>query len=243
MRVDATNYQDATKQVMRWAAAGDSRYVCIANVHMTMEAFDRDRFRRIVNRADLVTPDGMPLVLTLRLLGIKRQTRVYGPTLTLHVCKAAAQQAIPVGLYGGNRETVEKLVPNLKTRFPELQIVYAYSPPFRPLTAEEDAAVVTAILASQAKILFVGLGCPKQEHWMAEHLGRIKAVMIGVGAAFDFHAGTIRQAPDWIMRLSLEWLYRLLMEPERLWRRYLYNNPRYVFLVGSQLLRLRKFDE
>ena len=241
MRVDATSYDDATQRVLAWAANNESRSVCVANVHMTMEAFDSPEFREIVNSADLVTPDGMPLVWMLRRLGVPTQERVYGPELTLRICEAAAQRAVPVGFYGGSERALAAMVENLKARFPSLQVAYAYSPPFRPLTLEEDDQIVNAINASGARILFVGLGCPKQERWLAAHRGRVQAVMLGVGAAFDFHAGTVRQAPPWMQRAGLEWFFRLLMEPRRLWRRYFKHNPRFMVLATAQLLKTRMF--
>ena len=241
MRVDPTSYEEATEKVLAWAAAGESRYVCVANVHMVMEAHDDPSFRALVNAADLVTPDGMPLVWMLRKLGYPHQERVCGPELTSRVCAEAARRGVPVGFYGGHPEALEALVRNLGARFPGLRVVYAYSPPFRPLTPEEDEKVTEEINASGARILFVGLGCPKQEWWMAEHKGRVRAVMIGVGAAFDFHAGRVRQAPVWMQRAGLEWLFRLVQEPRRLWRRYLKHNPRFLLLAFLQLTGMRRF--
>ncbi len=241
MRVDATSLEDATNRALAWSKAGESRYVCVANVHMVMEAYDAPDFRRIVNTANLVTPDGMPLVWMLRRLGFPEQERVAGPDLTLRICEAASQEGVPVGFYGGTPEVLESLVTNLKRKYPTLKIAYAYSPPFRPLTPEEDTQVVEEINSSGTRILFVGLGCPKQERWMAAHKGRVQAVMIGVGAAFDFHAGRLPQAPAWMQRAGLEWLFRLLTEPRRLWRRYARHNPRFVILALMQLLGLRKF--
>ena len=239
IRVDNTNYDDATNRILTWAVSGEKSYVCVANVHMVMEAYKKNRFRKIVNKSDLVTADGMPLVWTMRLLGATNQSRVYGPTLTSHVCRAASKHGLTVGFYGGSSETIKCLVKNLSNRYPSLRIVYAYSPPFRPLRTEEDEKVVQNINNSGAKVLFVGLGCPNQEQWMSNHLGKINAVMIGVGAAFDFHAGIKKQAPSWMMAMGLEWLFRLRTEPRRLWKRYLYNNPRFLFLVAKQILRER----
>jgi len=240
MRVDATSYEKATRQVLDWARLGESRYVCVANVHMVMEAHDDPAFRELVNAADLVTPDGMPLVWLLRRKGFPQQERVYGPELTLRVCQMAAEEGIPVGFYGGRPEALEALVKNLQRRFPRLQVAYAFSPPFRPLSPAEDEEVIQAIRASGARILFVGLGCPKQERWMAEHKGRVPAVMLGVGAAFDLHAGRVRQAPFWMQRMGLEWLFRLVQEPRRLWARYARHNPRFVILALGELLGGRK---
>nr|BAL53469.1 N-acetylglucosaminyldiphosphoundecaprenol [uncultured Chloroflexota bacterium]BAL55909.1 N-acetylglucosaminyldiphosphoundecaprenol [uncultured Chloroflexota bacterium] len=239
-RVDAISYSQAIQRVMNWAVAGESRYVCAANVHMVMEAYDDPIFREMVNAADLVTPDGMPLVWVLRRLGFSRQERVYGPTLTLLVAEEAAQRGIPIGFYGGQPEAAQGISENLSRRFPGLQVAYCYSPPFRPLMPEEDEQVVQAINASGARILFVGLGCPKQERWMATHKGRVRAVMLGVGAAFDFLAGRIPQAPPWLQQMGLEWFFRLIHEPRRLWKRYFYHNPRFVFLTFITLLRKRR---
>ncbi len=243
MRVDATSYDDACRDILSWASAGESRYVCISTVHMTMEAYDNPEYRQVVNGADLVTSDGMPMVWALRLLVRKEQTRVYGPDLTLHVLAEAARQGVPVGFYGGRPEVLERMQEEAHRRFPGVKIAYAESPPFRPLTDAEKAATVEAINTSGARILFVGLGCPKQERWMAAHKGQVMSVMLGVGAAFDFMAGTTRQAPRWVMKAGLEWLFRLVTEPRRLWKRYLKHNPRFVILFLAQLLGLKRFDQ
>jgi N-acetylglucosaminyldiphosphoundecaprenol N-acetyl-beta-D-mannosaminyltransferase len=235
MRVDATTYDDAARWIVACSAERVGRYVCIANVHMTMEAWDDSGFRHMVNGADLVTPDGMPLVWALRRLGVQHAVRVYGPTLTLHVCERAAREGVPVGFYGGRPEAVEGLVAAMRERFPGLRVAYAVSPPFRALTPEEDDAVVAEVVASGARVLFVGLGCPRQERWMADHKDRLPLVQLGVGAAFDFHAGLVRQAPPALQRVGLEWAFRLAMEPRRLARRYGRHNPRFVWLLGRQL--------
>jgi len=237
MRVDATSYSMATQQVLDWARAGQSRCVCVANVHVVMEAHDDPAFRAYINAADLITPDGMPLVWMLRRLGVRDQQRVYGPELTLWVAKAATQAGLPIGLYGGSPQANDGLARSLQEHFPGLRIAYRYSPPFRPLSDKEDAQVVDAINTSGTRILLVGLGCPKQERWMAEHRGLIAAVMLGIGAAFDFHSGLKPQAPYWMQQAGLEWLFRLINEPRRLWRRYLYYNPRFVWLALLQLIR------
>ena len=236
-RVDATSYDDATARVMEWAQGRQSRYLCAANVHMVMEGYDDLSFQRVVNGASLVTPDGMPLVWALRQLGIEGQQRVYGPTLTLKVCEEAARTGVPVGFYGARPETLRELVRRLTLRFSGLEVAYAYAPPFRPLSAVEDAEVEAHFERSGARVLFVGLGCPRQERWMASKVGRVNAPMLGVGAAFDFHAGQVRQAPALLQSAGLEWAFRLAAEPRRLWRRYLKHNPRFVALMSRQLLR------
>jgi N-acetylglucosaminyldiphosphoundecaprenol N-acetyl-beta-D-mannosaminyltransferase len=238
--VSLTDYAQASSTILGWANKNTSQYVCAANVHMVMEAWDDLEFREVVNAADMVTPDGMPLVWMLRLKGRKEQQRVYGPNLMLHVLEMAAKEEIPVGFYGGRPDVLERLIERMQERFPGLNVAYAYSPPFRVLTRVEDKQICQAIQKSGLRILFVGLGCPKQERWMADHQERISAVMLGVGAAFDFHAGVISQAPYWIQSLGMEWAYRFLQEPRRLWRRYLIQNPRFVALALADLLGVLK---
>lgn len=241
-RVDATSYADATARVVAWAANRQSRYLCASNVHMVMHGYDVPAFREVVNAADLITPDGMPLVWGLRALGVESASRVYGPTLALKVCEAAAREGLPVGLYGGTGESLDGFARTLRERCPGLQIACSISPPFRPLTPEEDAAYTAEIADSGARILLVGLGCPKQECWMAAHKEKLPMPMLGVGAAFDFHSGRVRQAPSVLQKCGLEWLFRLVVEPRRLWRRYVLHNPRFVVFFALQLLRARSTD-
>jgi N-acetylglucosaminyldiphosphoundecaprenol N-acetyl-beta-D-mannosaminyltransferase len=200
-----------------------------------MEGHDDPTFQKVINTADLVVPDGVPLVWALSLLGHKNATRVYGPTLTLHVCEAAAREGVPVGLYGGTPESLWDFKAFLHHEFPGIRIACAIAPPFRALTQEEDDAYTQEILDSGARILFVGIGCPKQEWWMYNHRDRLPLVMLGVGAAFDFHSGRVKQSPAVLQRLGLEWLFRLIMEPKRLWKRYAKHNPRFVALFARQL--------
>ncbi len=239
VRVDATSYADATSRVLSWAREGQSRYVSAASVNNIMEAFDCPEFRRIMNEADLVTPDGMPLVWGLRMLGARNATRVYGPDLTPAVLAAAEREGIPVGFYGGSTPAMERLFAVVQRRFPALSVAYWFSPPFRPLSPAEDEVVIGKIRSSGARILFVGLSTPKQERWMAAHRGQIPAVMLGVGAAFDFLAGVKRQAPVWMRNCGLEWVFRFATEPRRLSRRYLKHNPRFAALFALQLLERR----
>jgi len=239
-RVDATSYQEAARRVVVRARQGRSCYVCCSNVHTVMEGYDHAEFRTVVNGAEVVTPDGMPLVWGLRLLGLEA-TRVYGPDLTCHLLEVAAREGDPVGFYGGSPAALAALLDRAGRRFSGVQIRYAFSPPFAPLSPEQDERITAEINASGAQILFVGLGCPNQERWMAAHRGRVRAVMLGVGAAFDFLSGAKRQAPRWMQRAGLEWLFRLLSEPARLWRRYLWHIPRFVALFALQLLGWRRF--
>jgi len=236
MRVDRTSYDDSVERIARWAAERESRYVCVATVNNVMEARDRPSFMRVMNDADLVTPDGMPLVWGLRSLGATGATRVYGPDLTPRILERAARDRIPIALYGGAPGVAEELERWAIARYPGTDVVYRFSPPFRPLTESEGAEIVRAIEEAKPAIVLVGLGCPKQEEWMAEHRGRIRAVMVGVGAAFDFLTDRKRQAPGWMQRSGTEWLFRLATEPRRLWRRYLRQNPRFVVSFGAQLV-------
>jgi N-acetylglucosaminyldiphosphoundecaprenol N-acetyl-beta-D-mannosaminyltransferase len=241
--VSMSSYDTVVHGAKGWTRSSESRYICVANVHMLMEAHDSPEFAGMVNDADLVVPDGVPLVWMMRFKGALGQQRVYGPTLMLHVLEAAARENIPVGFYGSKPEVLESLVKRMQARYAGLNVAYSFSPPYRELSQQEDDEVVQSINRSGTRILFVGLGCPKQEIWMAKHRGRVKAVMLGVGAAFDFHAGAKPQAPAWMQRLGLEWLFRLLSEPRRLWKRYLYHNPRFVVLAVADLLGLsRKAD-
>lgn len=237
-RVSITSYDSTVNHVRRWVHTHESRYICVANVHMLMEVHDSPGYMNVVNSADLVTPDGMPLVWMMRLKGQISQQRVYGPTLMLHVLESAADENITVGFYGSSPEVLQSLLARLQVRFPNLKVDYSFSPPFQDINQEDDTEIVSRINASSARILFVGLGCPKQEKWMAEHRGKVNAVMLGVGAAFDFHAGLKSQAPAWMQKIGLEWFYRLVTEPRRLWRRYLYHNPRFVILAILDLLGL-----
>lgn len=239
-RVNSTTYSAATDIVVDWSNRRDSRYVCMANVHMLMEAADSKEFKKLVNDADLVVPDGMPLVWILRLKGKRNQPRIYGPTFMLHVMEYAAHAGIPVGFCGGTPEVLFLLIERMQARYRNLRVAFSVSPPFRDLSQAEDEAIVEQLNQSGARILFVGLGCPKQEIWMAEHRGRVKAVMLGVGAAFDFHSGVKPQAPAWMQMIGLEWLFRLIQEPRRLWRRYLYHNPRFIVLALADLFGLIK---
>lgn len=204
-----------------------------------MSAVFDPAFRALLNGADVNATDGMPLVWALRSFGYRGQQRVYGPNLTLAICRQAAELGHPIFLYGGRDEILEILQRNLKGMFPKLQIAGAYAPPFRPLTAEEDRSVTEQIRESGAKIVFVGIGTPKQDRWMAEHADELPGlVMFAVGAAFDFHAGRVKQAPAWMQRSGLEWFFRLLMEPRRLWKRYILN-PVFLAMWGLELMGIK----
>jgi N-acetylglucosaminyldiphosphoundecaprenol N-acetyl-beta-D-mannosaminyltransferase len=236
--VSPIDLDDAIATIERWISEGSRNYVCITGVHGVMESRRDQRLRRIHNDAGMVTPDGMPLVWLSRFLGKHRTERVYGPDLMRKVTAVSSLRGYRQFYYGGAEGVADKLKQALITAHPKLDVAGALCPPFRELTPEEDRAVVAAINAARPDIVWVGLSTPKQEFWMANHLGLIEApVMVGVGAAFDFLAGTKRQAPRWMQRNGLEWLFRLCSEPRRLWRRYAYIVPGFIILAVGALAR------
>lgn len=234
--IDAIGWDEVKNQLLQWAIRHESRYVAICNVHSVVTASKNFIFQQVVNEADMATPDGAPVAWMLRRLGFSGQPRINGPDLMWLLIAQAEHLAIPLYFYGSTGDTLQMLRGVLQRSFPDAVIAGMESPPFRALTSDEDTAVVSRINASRAGIVFVGLGCPKQELWMSEHRGRINAVMIGVGAAFDYHAGSIRRAPLWMQNIGLEWLHRLFSEPRRLWKRYLVTNTLFVYGVAKQLL-------
>jgi N-acetylglucosaminyldiphosphoundecaprenol N-acetyl-beta-D-mannosaminyltransferase len=229
--IDALDWPGVLRRIAAWAARREARMVCLCNVHSVITARSDDAFGAAVHSSDLATPDGAPVAWLMRRLGHSSQARINGPDLMWRYCAQAAQRDESIYLYGGSPHSLQLLQRRLLEAFPSLRIAGAHSPPFRALTPEEDEAEVRDIVASGAGTVWVGLGCPKQELWMAAHRDRIPAVLLGVGAAFDYHAGTLRRAPVWMQRCGLEWLYRLGKEPRRLWRRYLHTNS--VFVLGA----------
>ena len=216
-------------------------YICVTGVHGVMEAQDDAGFKKILNGALLCTPDGMPMVWAGKLNGHHDMSRVYGPDLMLEVCAWSETSGAKHFFYGGAEGVAKLLVEKLKTKFPKLQVLGTFTPPFRALDLVEEKSLVAQIAATQPDILWVGLSTPKQEKFMAEFLPKLGVtLMIGVGAAFDFHSGRVRQAPRWMQRCGLEWLYRLGCEPRRLGGRYLRNNPRFVLKFLGQLTSIRK---
>lgn len=243
VNVSAVNMEQAVRRIEGWIALRECNYVCITGVHGVMESQRQPELKQIHNRAGMVTPDGMPMVWVNRLRGNSHVSRVYGPDLMLEVCRRSVEKGYKHFLYGGGDGVAELLKSKLQEKCPGLQIVGTYTPPFRPLTEQEDQQVCRMINDSQADIVWVGLSTPKQEYWMSRHLGKLRApVMIGVGAAFDFHAGLKKQAPRWIQQSGLEWFFRLCTEPRRLWKRYLLNNPAFVFHLLLQSTGLRRYD-
>jgi N-acetylglucosaminyldiphosphoundecaprenol N-acetyl-beta-D-mannosaminyltransferase len=236
-----TDYEGALDWIDAAVESRRGGYVCVAPTHTVVASHEDPELRAAVHGADLTVPDGQPLVWALNLLGHRLKDRVYGPDLMDKACARAARTGRRMYLYGGRNEgALVQLTRNLRLRHPGLRIVGGYVPPFRPLTADEEDAVAADIHRTGAEVVWVGIGVPKQEKWMARMSPRLRGrVLIGVGAAFDFHAGLIPQAPATLQRLGLEWAFRLAQEPRRLWRRYLRYNPRFVVGFGRQWLRER----
>ncbi len=240
--VSAINMSQAVGVIDRWIRNRDPNYVCVTSVHGIVESQGDARLRQIHNSAGLVTPDGIPLVWFMKSHGENHVERVYGPDLMLAVMQLSLEHGYTHFLYGATDETLRRLQDRLERRFPGVRIVGKHAPPFRPLTFAEDVEIVEKINRSGADIVWVGLSTPKQELWMADHVGRLNApVTLGVGAAFDFHAGLKRQAPSVIRRNGLEWLFRLLTEPRRLWKRYFSIVPYFAFNAVCQRVGLKSY--
>ena len=238
VEVSATTYEEAVDVILAAAEWRQPAVVSLHAAHAVVTASDDPELRRKVNQFQLVGPDGQPVRWALNWLhraGLR--DRVYGPELTLRLCRAAAERGVPIYLYGSSPEVLDALQRNLLEKYPGLEIAGAEAPPFRPLTAEEDAAMVERINASGAGLVFIGLGCPKQDHFAFDHCPAIQAVQVCVGAAFDFHAGNKKTAPAWMQRRGLEWLFRLCQEPRRLWRRYLVTNTLFLKKFVAQWWR------
>jgi N-acetylglucosaminyldiphosphoundecaprenol N-acetyl-beta-D-mannosaminyltransferase len=241
--VSALHLSLAADTIEGWVRDDRREYVCVTGVHGIIESRRDPTVRAIHNAAGLVTPDGMPLVWLLRLNGHRDAGRVYGPDLMLLLLERSVAKGFTHFLYGATETTLSQLQATLTTRFPGLRVVGALAPPFRALTPAEDKEVVAAINRANPDIVWIGVSTPKQEVWMAEHRPRLDArVLLGVGAAFDFHAGRRRQAPSWMQRSGLEWLFRLCQEPRRLGRRYLYSNTRFVLEIVAQNTGLRTYS-
>lgn len=237
IQISSISNAEAIQTILGWVNTHESRSVYACNVHMLMEAFDSEQFRKIVNSADMVTPDGMPIVWYLRNNGYKDQERVYGPTLMFNLLAETSLHNIPIGFFGSTTNILTLLSERVMSKFPGLDIRIQLSPPFQAISIEEEEIIINKINTSGVKLLFVGLGCPKQEFWIARNRGRVQAVMVGVGAAFAFHSGVVKQAPVWMQKSGLEWLFRLIQEPTRLWLRYFTTIPRFIFLILWEKIR------
>jgi len=240
--IDAVDYEAALQRIALAMREGRPLAASALAVHGVMTGYLAEDQRARLNQLDLVVPDGQPVRWALNLLhGTNLRDRVYGPTLMLKSCALAEQEALGIYLYGSTPDVLARLAHSLGQQFPKLVICGAEPSRFRHLSPDEKEALVARIRESGARMTFVGLGCPRQEVWAYEYREALAMPILAVGAAFDFHAGTLRQAPSWMQRRGLEWLYRLLAEPRRLWRRYVLLNPRYVALVAAQWFGLRRF--
>lgn len=245
LNISTLSMAETIDTIERWIREVKSRYVCACPVSTIIKCQHDKDFLEIVNSAGLATPDGMPLVWLSKLKGNRNAERVYGPDLMLAFCKLAQSRGYSNFFYGGKESVPEKLAMNLQQKFPRLKISGTFSPPFRELTDQEDNQIVEMINRAKPDVVWVGIGSPKQERWMAQHLDKINAaVMIGVGAAFDFISGTKKQAPKWMQKSGLEWMFRLITEPKRLWKRYLFGNPKFIYLLIKESLctKKRKFQ-
>ncbi len=244
VEISAVDYDAASARILDAAKAQTALSVSALAVHGVMTGvLDKEHAQRL-NDLDLVVPDGQPVRWALRLVhGVSLPDRVYGPELTLQICSHAAANNLPVYFYGSQPGVLEKLREQLGQRFPNLQIAGMEASKFRQLSADENADVVERIKQSGARIVFVGLGCPRQEVFAYENAGDLSMPVLAVGAAFDFHAGLLSQAPAWMQRRGLEWFYRLVMEPTRLWHRYLVLNPLFCWEIAKQLMGLKKFAD
>jgi N-acetylglucosaminyldiphosphoundecaprenol N-acetyl-beta-D-mannosaminyltransferase len=241
--VNAINMPQAVDLVSSAVSQGRKGYVCVTGVHGIMEAQKDPAFRTILNRSMLTTPDGMPTVWVGRLKAFSQMRRVYGPDFMLDVCSASVGRGYTHFLYGGVEGVADRLKCELTKKFPGLNVVGTYTPPFRPLNASENADLQATISKLRPDFFWVGLSTPKQERFMAEYLPKLETkVMVGVGAAFDIHTGRAQDSPDWVKSAGLQWLHRLLQEPSRLWKRYLINNPIFMYKMTSQLLGLTKYE-
>ena len=241
--ISTLTFTQTIDQVAAWIESRTCQYVSMCTVHTIMECRRSEQVRQAVNRAGLATPDGMPLVWLSKWKSGLPVNRVYGPDFMLALCERSAALGYSHYFYGGVDGIPELLATRLQTRFPGLKIAGAYSPPFRPLTAAEEADIIAQINQAGADIVWVGLGTPKQDVWMAAHRDQLTVpVLIGVGAAFDFHTGRVPQAPTWMQRNGLEWLFRLWQEPKRLWYRYLVYNPLFILHILAQTLGLKHYS-
>ena len=241
--ITALRFDDQIQTIIKWASTRESKTVCVANVHMLMEAHWNPEFANVLRNADLVTPDGMPLVWMMRQMGVRYQDRVAGMDIFLELCKLAQAQKLSVLFLGSQTEILSKIRKRLEQEFPQLEIAAMEPLPFRPLTESEDEALIQKVNSSGAGIVLVSLGCPKQENWMALHKDKIQGVMIGLGGVFPIYAGIQKRAPRIVRDLGLEWLYRWIQEPRRLWRRYIKTIPPFIWLAIKQLLSSSRLAE
>ena len=237
----ALDYTKTVDIIINKAATNNSFGVSALAVHGLIEAYNNRQLNALVNTIDLVVPDGQPIKWALNyFFSTELADRVYGPTLTWKVLQAANDKALAIYFFGSTEHTLNLFIQEIKNNFPNIAIAGFHIDRFREANADEDADDILKINASGAHLVLVGRGCPRQEIWVAEHLGKVNAVMMAVGAAFDFHAKTVKQAPKWMQDNGLEWLFRLIQEPNRLWKRYLFTNSRFIFLILLKMFKIQK---
>ena len=242
VKVSAINMKLAVELADQWVTAGSPGYICVTGVHGVMEAQTDSELRRILNHACINTPDGMPMSWIGHLQGFREMDRVFGPDFMTAMCRLSVERGYRNFLYGGKPGVAELLSEALQHKFPGLQVVGTYTPPFRNLTPEEEEEILAQVKESRPHILWVGLSTPKQERFMAQYVDRLQTpLLVGVGAAFDYHTGRIRDCSGWIKRAGLQWLHRLMQDPRHLWRRYLRNNPAFLWHIACQISGLRQY--
>ena len=229
--INVTNMSDTIKYIGEHLDDLRGKYICVSNVHTTVMSYENEEYRKIQNSAAMALPDGAPLSSYSRRKGYKQAQRVTGPDLMLELFAISKEKGYRHYFYGATEETLQSMKEVLERDYPGIQIAGMYAPPFRTLTPQEDAQIVAKINESRPDFIWIGLGAPKQEEWMYQHMGQLQGVLIGVGAGFDYLAGYIKRAPRWMQRMSLEWLYRLLQDPKRLWRRYFTSNVKFICLT------------
>jgi N-acetylglucosaminyldiphosphoundecaprenol N-acetyl-beta-D-mannosaminyltransferase len=241
--VSAIDMSQALSLIRSWLGNGGKGYVCVTGVHGVMEAQEDPSFRRILNESLLTTPDGMPTVWIGKSQGFRKMGRVFGPELMYQVCCLSVENGYSHFFYGGRPGVAEQLKERMTKSIPRLRVVGTYTPPFRSLSCQEEVHLRELVAETKPDIFWVGLSTPKQERFMAEYSHKIQTkIMVGVGAAFDLHAGLVKDAPEWMKSAGLQWLHRLAQDPARLWRRYLVNNPKFLWKISLQLTRLSKYS-
>lgn len=244
VELSAINMKRALDLAESWITVRDSGYICMTGVHGVMEAQSNAEFRRVLNGAFINAPDGMPMSWVGWLQGHRQMDRVYGPDFMTDLCRRSVSKGYRHYLYGGQPGVAQELKKTLENRFPGLQVVGTYTPPFRELTQEEERDLLNELWNAKPDIMWVGLSTPKQEFFMTANVGRFRIpLLVGVGAAFDFHTGRLHEAPAWIKRAGLQWLHRLLQDPRRLWKRYLLNNPVFMWRIALQLVKRRSTEK
>jgi N-acetylglucosaminyldiphosphoundecaprenol N-acetyl-beta-D-mannosaminyltransferase len=235
--ISVVNMRSAIAQIRRWVAEGGGKYVCAADVHSVMRARGDEAHRAALAHADMITADGLPLSIVARLKGVRHIQRVCGPDLMRQICTTVDGEGLRHFFYGGTPEVLDNLIRAFRSVQPALIVAGSYAPPFRPAGELENDAVLHQIRLTAPDLIWIGLGCPKQEIWMYNHLVKIPGVvLVGVGAAFDFHSGAVPRAPRLVSKFGFEWLFRLVVDPRRMWRRYIIFAPRFVLLSGAELI-------